>query len=428
VSIFLGKLKVNKPLFIFLLSVGVFAMDNVVNAFGSFPVFSTFSLIIIPLIWLQLWSNKKLNSFLIAFASVFVGAFLSTGFVYGFHQRSISDLIFILFFASSYFYYQSSFIKATPKWLHIFTVVVMLLFSFAFAGINSQSYTASAKEKKTDEYNAPKKVKHDNDVLDVMEYKRNYHYGLFRIPHVASYFLGFLALFYGYLFFKSRKWYLLLISILLFVLMLYSGVRTFAFVLAIAAALYFFRKRYLRVSVILILAVILMFLFRYKFFFLTRGSILEPFTSLIITITDNIDRLSRVLIWKSWLIEMQKFSWYNFLIGKSFYGSIEANARNLHNPLWFHNDFFSIVYSYGIPALAAYIVFFLKIYKDHENSIRKNFFLFVFNFSMPLAAFINGMYYYFPVLILYLFFVMMGISTNGKEEIKTKDDLLAHEV
>lgn len=412
-SIIIGKLKNKNPLFIFLLSVGVFAIDNILNVFGSFPVFSTFSLLIIPLIWLQLWANKKLSGFLITFVSVFVGAFLITVFIYGFHQRSLSDLIFILFFASSYFYYQSSFIKAMPTWLHIFPVIVMLLFSFAFAGINSQSYSASAKEKKAEKYKAPKKVKHDQDVLDVLEYKRNYNYGLFRIPHVANYFLGFLALFYGYLFSKSRKWHLLMISIIFFVLMLYSGVRTFAFVLAMAAALYFFRKKYLRVSLFLILAVILIFLFRYKLFFLSRDSILEPFTSLIITLTDNIDRLSRVLIWKSWLIEMQKFHWFDFLIGKSFYGSIEANARNLHNPLWFHNDFFSIVYSYGIFALAAYIFFFMKIYKDHKDSIRQNFFLFVFYFAMPLSAFINGMYYYFPVLILFLFFGMIKMEQQS---------------
>jgi hypothetical protein len=34
--------------------------------------------------------------------------------------------------------------------------------------------------------------------------------------------------------------------------------------------------------------------------------------------------------------------------------------------------------------------------------------LFVFFVTIPAAAFINGMYYYFPVFVLYLFFVMLS--------------------
>ncbi|MCF8365671.1 MAG: hypothetical protein K9H16_07815 [Bacteroidales bacterium] len=61
----------------------------------------------------------------------------------------------------------------------------------------------------------------------------------------------------------------------------------------------------------------------------------------------------------------------------------------------------------------AYIYLFVKIYKDYREAITKNIFLSVFFFTMPLSAFINGMYYYFPVLVLYLFFVMLKIETEG---------------
>ncbi|MCF8365670.1 MAG: hypothetical protein K9H16_07810 [Bacteroidales bacterium] len=327
------KIFLNRPSFVFILSLVVFVLDNVLNMFGHYPVFTSFSILIMPLLWLQLWAIGKLSRFMIYFTCIFIISFLISGFFFGFNLRSFSDLIFILLFITSYFYYRGNIVGVLPRRAFIFPVMVFLLFAFAFTGINSQSFNRLKKESQTQTYKSPKKVKHDQDALDVLEYNRNYKNGLFRIPHVAAYFLGFISLFYAFLFTKKRKWLYLFFSIIFIFLMFYSGVRTFAAAIFFAVIIYFIRKKNLWFFSAFTLVFVLMFVFRYNLFSITRNTLLEPFSSLLITISDNIDRLSRVLIWKSWLLEMQKFHWYNFIAGKSFYQSVVANGINLHNPL-----------------------------------------------------------------------------------------------
>ena len=270
------------------------------------------------------------------------------------------------------------------------------------------SFNQDKKIKDGVEFGSSKKITHDRDALDILEYNRDYNYGLFRIPHVATYFLGFLGLFYGFLFMKKRHWYWLAMSILLFVLMIFTGVRTFAAAILLVFVIYFIRRKTVWIFLSLLFAALLLILFRFKIYFLTQDTILEPFTSLVITIMDNFDRLSRALIWKSWLLEMKDFGFIDFLIGKSFYQSVMANLENLHRPLWFHNDFFSVIFSYGSLALLVYVVFFVKMFRRYNVEVRSAVFPFLFFFTMSFAAFINGMYYYFPVMMLYLFFIIIN--------------------
>lgn len=402
------RLRISDPNTIFLVTLFMFLADNIANFLGDVPVFAAYSLLLLPLLWFQLWTDEKLNRFIKVSAVIFISTFLVTNLMYGFNKRNISDLVYILLFITSYYYYDLHRHKIKPGVVHIFLIVVLLLFSFAFAGVNSMSFNQNKKIKDGIEFDSSKKITHDRDALDILEYNRDYNYGLFRIPHVATYFLGFLALFYGFIFLKKRQWYWLTMSILLFILMIFTGVRTFAAAILLALAIYFIRRKTIWIFLSLLIAALLLILFRFKIYFITQDTILEPFTSLVITIVDNFDRLSRALIWKSWLLEMQQFGFIDFLTGKSFYESVMANLENLHRPLWFHSDFFSIVFSYGILALAMYAVFFVKMFRRYAPELRSGIFPYLFFFTMLFASFINGMYYYFPVLILFMFFAIIN--------------------
>jgi hypothetical protein len=404
----LDKLLISNPNFIFLVSLAVFVTDSTINLFWDIPVFVPFIILILPLLWVDLYLNKKLNRFLTLFGFVFTGSFLITGFIYQFHRQSLSDLLFLLFFVTVFYHYKAHEKLLSIKAVHVFTVVIFLMFSFTFIGVNSGSFNKPVKEVESSEISTKKKVKHNNEPLDVLEYNRNYRYGIFRIPHIATYLLGFIGLFYAFLYKSQRKWIFLIVAGVAFLFMFYSGVRTYFAALLLAMAIYFMRRKTLWVLLAFSALGLLLVVFRYPVYQFTHNTLLEPFSSLVITMVDNIDRLSRILIWKSWWLEFQQFGWYNFLFGKSYFMEIEANIQNLHMPIWFHNDFLSIVYAYGVISLVFYVMFFIKVYRCFKQEIRSSFILFVFFTTMPVAAFINGMYYYFPVFVLFLFITLAG--------------------
>ena len=411
----LDKLWVSNPNFIFLLSLAVFATDSAINLFWNIPVFVPFIILILPFLYVDLYLSRKLGKFHIWFSLVFVLSFFVAGFIYGWRRQNLSDLLFILFFVTAFYYYKAHADRLSIKSVHVFTVVIFVMFSFAFAGINSGSYTHERLSIDSVAVTAKKKVNHNNEHLDVLEYKRNYHYGVFRIPHIATYLLGFVGLFYAFLYLRKRYLLFALISGVALLLMLYSGVRTYFAAMVLAMMVYFFRRKTLWVILAFAMLALLIVIFRYPFYTITQNTLLEPFSSLIITMVDNTDRLSRVLIWKSWWLEIQQFSWYNYLFGKTYFSGVEANIQNLHRPIWFHNDFLSVIYSYGLVGFVFYIMFFVKMFRAFSKQIRGDFFAFVFFVTMPVAAFINGMYYYFPVFVLFLFIAMADFSANSQE-------------
>ncbi len=140
---------------------------------------------------------------------------------------------------------------------------------------------------------------------------------------------------------------------------------------------------------------------------LTKDTVYYQYFSFFKTSTANITRLSRYRLAYSWWIEIREFGFLDFVIGKSYMNSMVANTKNLGLDVWFHNDFLSISYTYGILGILLYIWFFVKIYRDNKSLIKQNIFIFVFYFSMIFTAILNGYYYYFPVFLLYIFFLMI---------------------
>lgn len=87
--------------------------------------------------------------------------------------------------------------------------------------------------------------------------------------------------------------------------------------------------------------------------------------------------------------------------------SILANAENINWADWFHNDFLSVAYTYGLVGLVLYAGLFYKIFTDNKALIKNNLFLFTFYFSMLFSAIINGFYYYYPIFLMFLFVLML---------------------
>lgn len=398
---------ISNPNVVFIASLAAYLADAITNYFIHIPVFVAYLIVLLPALWLDLWLHGQKNRFLTAFAFVFIIPFIINSFIYPFHRTNISDLIFILFLPTAYFYYKNRITDLKINRVHIFTSVTLFMFSFAFAGINSVKVNRSASVKKQHAITKPRTVKEPKSDLNFLESYRKYNHGLFRIPHISAYFLGFLALFYGFVYRQRRNNLFALLAFGLIVLMLYSGVRAFIAAAALALIITFIRKKSLIYVAGFAMLFMVMLYFRETIFLWTANTFLRPYTGTLVTLVDNIGKISRFMIWQSWWIEVSQFEWYEFLIGKSFFNSILANLENLHLGEWFHNDFLSITYVYGIPAVVAYVYFFVKIYRDTKLQIQRNLIISVFYWSFPVLAVLNGLYYYFPVLIMFLFWVMM---------------------
>jgi hypothetical protein len=197
-------------------------------------------------------------------------------------------------------------------------------------------------------------------------------------------------------------------------LVLYTGARTILVSAVIALLLFLLRRKtwvyFLFAGILLAVSIY----FRYEIFELTKNTVLEQFATLQITAVDNFGRFSRVTIWRSWWYDFRRFAWYEMLIGKTFYASKVTNLVNIHYKEWFHNDFLSIAYSYGIPALLFYCAFLYRIFRENVQYIRRNIYLFLFFFTMVFAAVFNGFYYYFPVFLMFIFIHLVRAEKKKK--------------
>ena len=396
---------------VFLFMLAVFFIDSAVNFVFNIPIFVSVAMLILPLLWLSHWKSGRKNVFLLIFISLFILVSLINNFVYKFDKTNISDLVFILFFPTIYYFYKLRPEKLLPRTIHILFFVTMFMFMFAFAGINSTNFRNEPRGRtEAVKLLKKKKVKPKRNNLDVIERNRKYNYGLFRVPHLANYFWGFLFLFYGFAFQKKKKWYYLVGGLAAMLFMLYSGSRTFLVAVFLALMLYWIRRKTIVYVLITGAASALILFFRYELYHALEETFLSNYVGLLITTVDNFSRLSRAIIWSSWWYEMQHFVWYDFLIGKTFVGSMDANLVNIHFREWFHNDFLSISYAYGFFALMLYLVFFYKMFRENARFIRNNAYLFVFFFAMIFSAFFNGFYYYFPVFLIFIFVYMLKLE------------------
>jgi hypothetical protein len=416
-----------------------FIIDRIINYFVDIPFFVIFGLAAAPILLIQKTYSKQNKKWLLLLVIPFVTITFINNLIYGLYAKNISDLLFIILLFLFYLLYIPNMNALNPRWIHVLAVSFLVLFSFTVIGINNigpilsssnpDNYIGPPKEQIDEQQ--PKKVinikkpsasqKHkktfltDNLLnsladpeLDYLEYTREYHRGLFRVPQVASYFFGFLALFYFYFYWKRNKILSVGALILISLIVFYTGTRIFPITILLVSAVWLALKpKRLPILGVILLTLSLLIIFREHIAWYTRDTFAHQYFTFFITAIDNLPRLSRIILWNSWLKEISDFGIIDVLIGKTFYASLQANLVNVYIFEWFHNDFMSIFYSYGILCLVLYVAFYVKIYRDNSYFIKNNYFIFVIYFSMPLMAFLNGFYYYFPMFILYIFFLVI---------------------
>ncbi|MEA3446150.1 MAG: O-antigen ligase family protein [Bacteroidota bacterium] len=383
----------------------LFLVDSAINYFTHVPVFVIGAIIIFPVFFFMSLINNPDKKQMLAFILAFIIISIFNNIVHPFHEKNISDLLFVFLFFAAYFYYRENINKLIVANVWLFLLASLFMFSFAF--INIQSDPLAKKDRVHKYKHSPTAIKWKKNKLDKIEAPRNYNAGIFRYSHIASYFFGFLMIFFLNKYWKKNKIVSVAIIIVSFALLFYTGSRAMIFAVFLSSILFLIRRKYY-VYLLPIAAIIGAGVIWVDYFLsISGGSIFYQFVALIKTGTENFTRLSRYRIWYSWWVEVQDFGFLDFLIGRTNYSGILANKANLNYEIWFHNDFLNIFYSYGILGLLLYVWFFVRIFIDNRSFITGNFFIFTFFVAMLITAIINGFYFYFPIFLLYLFFLMI---------------------
>lgn len=369
--------------------VGAFALDNIVNYFVPVPVYVA-SIPVSLLLMFRFTRNRIDRLWFIACILCLGFSALVNFFRFAVSVEDLSDILFLAQFFSAFFYAKNS--RISPTAISRATYVFAILFLPALAGINAGSSDA------------------DPDVFlsgsKDIEFLRLYNQGLYRLPHVASYLLAFACLWWTYVASYSRKARHLLLAAIFLLLTLYTGSRTPIIVMGAAYLVANFRLRAREILItmgILVLAGFLIANMRDILDFLF-GSFLYQYLSFFDTVVNNFDRLSRVIIWNSWFSAISSFDGLDFFVGRNFASSFDFNSRKIGLYIWFHNDFLSAFYSYGILVFVAYLIphlMAIKIAVQQRSSARL---LSVLGLYIVAAAFVNGFYKYLPVMFFVLLF------------------------
>lgn len=413
-----------------------FVIDNVVNYFIHIPIFVAFGLVLVPFLTFTLYRRGTMCGAGAILSGVLVISAVIGAFRFGLAAKNVSDLLFLLLFVLSWIFYRDS-PGISLRSVYYFFVVCTILFSFTFAGFDRFEYsqdrvarrafdeTAKAQGKGR-EYGSWQRSKEKREVYEKDPMKlgrqwnlsyevfREYHKGLFRVPHVASYFFALLALFF------AGKWYwgggkleFVLPTIVSVGCCLYTGSRTIIFAFIGAVLLFLlFSKRWRWMMFAVVIAGLLFLFFLHPLMRLFQNTFLFQYLVTFDTLLSDPGQFSRVKIWMSWWQEIKQFGIADILFGRTPLRGMEANFRNLGTGIWFHNDFLQVMYAYGVGALILFGFFWVSIYRHTIVSFGHNFLHMTFYLMMLLSAIFNGFYFYFPVLLLPLYITMSFKAAN----------------
>lgn len=430
--------------YVFLGFLLLFLADNIINQFRHMPVFVAGGIVLSAAFLPYIWAGIRKNAWIYIGLGVLFLLMVINSIKDGFDVKNISDLFFLVLFVISYMAYSAARDKLKQGYAYVFIMASVLLFigpsiQTLFQSSGNNANIISQREASTPSgYQSPtsqiqsNQSQHTRDCVlsnfhskgeeafashhhtDEEELKsissrykrRSVNPGYFRLAHVAAYFLGFSAVFLVFLAFNQKQYLWLLPVAILFYLALYTFARVFIVALALSTLVYLMRRKYLIYLMPAVALGVLVVYFRHEMFEVFYGSFFQPYFGLVILLSDHLWENSRILIWGNWFREVSGFHWYEYLTGRSYISGMNANQTYFSTAWWFHNDFLGIFYTYGFAGIAFYIAFLRKIFIDFKNTIRGNFFIFLFCVTPIWLAIFNGFYYYFTVFLLYLFFVM----------------------
>jgi|GEM_PF-1878611 len=366
-----------------------FALDNAVNYFAALPVYVA-SIPVSILLMFRCTRDQMDRLWFIASLLLLMASVLINFARFRMSIEDVSDILFLAQFFSAFFYARNA--RVSPCAISQATYVFALLFLPALIDINASGFGE------------------DVDVFTSgstdVEFLRVYNQGLYRLPHVASYMLAFSSLWWTYVATYSRKIRHLILAAIFLGFTLYTGSRTPVIVMGAAYLVANVRLRVREMAVTTGIVVLTALLFAYMTEILNAlfGSFLYQYVSFFETMHDNFDRLSRVIIWNSWFSAISSFNALDFFVGRNFSSSFDFNAREIGLYIWFHNDFLSVFYSYGIWVFIAYVVPHLLAIKRSFQVASSFRLLSMLGFYIVAAAFVNGFYKYLPVIFFVLLF------------------------
>ncbi|MDW7690525.1 hypothetical protein R9C00_22800 [Flammeovirgaceae bacterium SG7u.111] len=393
------KTQTNVATFIFGYVLIFFFIDCIINYFIHIPVLVISYMGVLPLV--LIFSIKYDHDTLISITALTIIVILSS-YRYGIKIEDTEFIHIIIYICIITIYSKN--ITHIENYVHLIFFVSFFLFSFSFIGINQGGLSSTLDAKVS---------------LNDVEYIRAYNNGLFRIPQIATYFFGYIGLVYLQIFFLKRKKRFVGLSIISIFLSLSTGSRTLVVSFLLSFLLYHTKltiRKLLIVTIFIILTITL--IIKIDFFLeQTKGTFIFQYFSFIYSIKNNFINISRIQIWSSWLLEVKEFSLLDWMTGRAFHLSHDVNQERLNYKIWFHNDYLSIFYSYGIFILLFYILFYIKIYFKFKRLIKENIVLFIFFVSIPFCAFFNGFYYYLTPILLYLLFYLIKIVSDYRRSI-----------
>lgn len=375
-----------------------FFIDSLLGAFFNIPLLSAvvfyiyISILLISAVYLNRLKSVHFILLILSFC-IFINPFFKFFLFSNVVLSDFSDAAyFALFIVTPVFLTmlsQSNSVRGEKFISYFFVVCVfMIIPSFFSVEFYNQSQVSNVSAQSLD-----------------VEFLRAYKQGFFKHPHIASYFFTFLFICFFYKFLIERRVVLFLASFFCFFVILYTGSRSGLYgVLTGFVFSFIFTKGYRLLAIIGIVFIVL---------FLTNielvasyfeGTFLFQYISFFITLKDNFERLSRVMIWSSWLVSILDFNAFEVILGRPFSQSASDNLARLGISIWFHNDWLNAFYSYGFLGVLSIFFSFLSLYKwvvTVSNSIVYSKVVFI---CMMFLSIVNGLYYYLPIVLFSLFY------------------------
>lgn len=388
--------------FPFYFVVGAFIADSVVNFFARIPLFVAAMPVGLLLVLLTVPSSRA-QTMLASAIALAVASFAFVAIRYGFQVDNFTDLIFFIFYFGCFYY--ARYVPVSENRISICTLFLMAMFLPTFVGINSGDYMSAA-----DAFSAKADI----------EFIRVYHPGLYRLPHLAAYMLALSSFWWLFLGMKYKRPSFYFVSALAFASMLYAGVRTPLVGVVLAFVLTKIRARPASAAALIMTAVgiVFMLVFIDDLLQLTFGTPFYQYLTFIKTAVSNSDRLSRVLIWTNWGRAMTEFGVVDYMFGRGMAEAIQYNLLYLGIPIWFHNDFLSFIFCYGIfPSL---FVIFLVTKTLIDSYTAKSQFAVFLTYYIILSAIFNGFYKYVPVIGLVMVYAVCRQPNLNRMSLRQK--------
>jgi hypothetical protein len=399
------------PNTVFYCSLSAFFIDGVIHKFTKLPFFTGYLALLTPFLLLSIYKKRGHLPYISIFFLVSICfSSLMHIFKYGVHLKNLSDTLYIAVFAISFTFYHihSDKLKVMAVWILSAVLGVMFMFSFVKEGtklIVNKAEQVQVLELLDD---GKPRNKSGYTIGGAVEKNRQYHAGLFKVAHVGAFLLGICLLGFWLLPVHQNKLAMLLVSVIILFLIVWSGTRIFFAALLPGLIIYLLRKKQIMYIVGGVVLLVIITYFRLEIYEATRHTPLGSISGVFIAVLDDWQNLSRIAIWKVWLAEVKSFTWFELFFGKGYAQSFEVTGAVFEKPIWFHNDSLSIIFSYGLLTFLLYILMIADWIKQLLHELKNNLGLLVLFITLLTASLLNGLYFYQPLFFFYIFFLILN--------------------